>query len=105
MACCRARLVSLGRGGVSEPALLWRQSGGASRRDKHRFGLFVMKGMPTKGMRDAAEAQEVIETEFGRFPAMQFVTLASCCPGILTLTSPRLPVMKRTGIGWSEQID
>ena len=27
------------------------------------------------------------------------------CPGILNLTSPGLPVMKRTGIGRSEQID
>jgi hypothetical protein len=38
-------------------------------------------------MRDAAEAQEVIETEFGRFPAMQFVTLAELFQGL----KPKLP--------------
>ena len=56
-------------------------------RDRHRFGLFVMKGMPTRGMLAEAASQPVIETEFGRFPALQFVTLAEPFQGI----KPKLP--------------
>jgi hypothetical protein len=64
-----------------------RDLGRVMERDKHRFGLFVMKGMPTKGMRDEAASQPVIETEFGRFPALQFVTLAELFMG----RKPKLP--------------
>lgn len=64
-----------------------RDLGRVMERDKHRFGLFVMKGMPTKGMRDEAASQPVIETEFGRFPALQFVTLAELFQGL----KPKLP--------------
>lgn len=52
-----------------------------------RFGLFVMKGLPTKGKRDEAVSQLTIEFEFGRFPALQFVTLAELMMGI----KPKLP--------------
>lgn len=64
-----------------------RDLGRVMERDKHRFGLFVMKGMPTKGMRDEAASQPTIETEFGRFPALQFVTLAELFMGL----KPKLP--------------
>ncbi len=64
-----------------------RDLGRVMERDKHRFGLFVMKGMPTKGMREAAEDHPMIETEFGRFPALQFVTLAELFQGL----KPKLP--------------
>nr|WP_231382166.1 DNA methyltransferase [Sphingobium indicum] len=64
-----------------------RDLGRVMERDKHSFGLFVMKGMPTKGMRDEAASQPVIETEFGRFPALQFVTLAELFQGL----KPKLP--------------
>ncbi len=64
-----------------------RDLGRVMERDKHRFGLFVMKGAPTKGMRDEAASQPVIETEFGRFPALQFVTLAE----LFTGRKPKLP--------------
>jgi hypothetical protein len=37
--------------------------------------------MPTKGMRDEAASHELIETDFGRFPALQFVTLAELMKG------------------------
>jgi site-specific DNA-methyltransferase (adenine-specific) len=56
-------------------------------RDRHRFGLFVMKRLPTRGMLDEAASQPIIETEFGRFPALQFVTL----PELMTGRKPRLP--------------
>lgn len=64
-----------------------RDLGRVMERDKHSFGLFVMKGMPTKGMRDEAASQPIIETEFGRFPALQFVTLAELFQGL----KPKLP--------------
>ena len=64
-----------------------RDLGRVMERDKHAFGLFVMKGLPTKGMRDEAASQPMIETEFGRFPALQFVTLAELFKGI----KPKLP--------------
>ncbi len=79
-------VISVKAGDNVNPGMV-RDLGEVMRRDKHRFGLFVMKGLPTKGMRDAAEAQEVIETEFGRFPAMQFVTLAELFQGL----KPKLP--------------
>lgn len=64
-----------------------RDLGRVMERDKHRFGLFVMKGLPTKGMRDEAASQPIVETEFGRFPALQFVTLAELMMGM----KPKLP--------------
>ena len=64
-----------------------RDLGRVMERDKHRFGLFVMKSMPTSGMLREAESHPVIETEFGRFPAMQFVTLAELFQDI----KPKLP--------------
>lgn len=64
-----------------------RDLGRVMERDKHRFGLFVMKSLPTKGMRDEAASQPTIETEFGRFPALQFVTLAELFMGL----KPKLP--------------
>ena len=64
-----------------------RDLGRVMERDKHRFGLFVMKGPPTRGMLSEAASQPMIETEFGRFPALQFVTLAELMAG----SRPKLP--------------
>ena len=64
-----------------------RDLGRVMERDKHRFGLFVMKGLPTRGMLAEAASQPMIETEFGRFPALQFVTLAELFQGL----KPKLP--------------
>ena len=64
-----------------------RDLGRVMERDKHRFGLFVMKGLPTRGMLGEAASQPMIETEFGRFPALQFVTLAELFQGL----KPKLP--------------
>ncbi len=71
-----------------------RDLGRVMQRDGHRFGLFVMKGIPTKGMRDEAASHGMIEMQFGgddhagqRFPALQFVTLAELMMG----RKPRLP--------------
>jgi site-specific DNA-methyltransferase (adenine-specific) len=76
-----------------------RDLGRVMERDKHRFGLFVMKGLPTKGMRDEAASQPTIETEFGRFPALQFVTLAELFQGMKPKLPPLIsPVKKATRV-------
>lgn len=64
-----------------------RDLGRVMERDKFRFGLFIMKTMPTKGMREEAASHPTIETEFGRFPALQIVTLAELMMG----QRPKLP--------------
>ena len=89
-------VISVKAGDNVNPGMV-RDLGEVMRRDKHRFGLFVMKGMPTKGMRDAAEAQDVIETEFGRFPAMQFVTLAELFQGIKPKLPPLISPVRKAG--------
>jgi hypothetical protein len=81
----RAR-ISVKAGDVVNPNMV-RDLGRVMERDKLRFGLFVMKSMPTKGMRAEADSQPTIETEFGRFPALQFVTLAELFQGL----KPKLP--------------
>jgi site-specific DNA-methyltransferase (adenine-specific) len=79
-------VISVKAGDNVNPAMV-RDLGDVMRRDKHRFGLFIMKAMPTKGMRDAADAHPLIETEFGRFPALQIVTIAQFFHG----PPPKLP--------------
>ena len=71
-----------------------RDLGRVMQRDGHQFGLFVMKGMPTKGMRDEAASHGLVEVQFGgdsaqgqRFSALQFVTLAELFQGM----KPKLP--------------
>jgi hypothetical protein len=76
-----------------------RDLGRVMERDKHRFGLFIMKGMPTKGMRDEATSQPIIETDFGRFPSLQFVTLAELFQGLKPKLPPLIsPVKKATRV-------
>ena len=79
-------VISVKAGDIVNPNMV-RDLGRVMERDKHRFGLFVMKSMPTKGMRAEADSQPTIETEFGRFPALQFVTLAELFQGL----KPKLP--------------
>jgi site-specific DNA-methyltransferase (adenine-specific) len=64
-----------------------RDLGRVMERDKHRFGLFITAAMPTKGVRDEIASHPLIETEFGRFPAMQVVTIAELIHG----PKPKLP--------------
>ncbi len=68
------------------PAMV-RDLGQVMKRDGHEFGLFIMKGLPTKGMREEAASHPLIETQFGRFPALQIVTLAQFFHG----PTPQLP--------------
>ena len=71
-----------------------RDLGRVMARDNHKFGLFVMKGMPTSGMLKEAASHPMVELRIGgdqhnlpRFPALQFVTLAELFQGM----KPKLP--------------
>jgi site-specific DNA-methyltransferase (adenine-specific) len=64
-----------------------RDLGRVMERDHHHFGLFVTAAMPTKGVRDEIASHPLIETEFGRFPAMQVVTIAE----LIHRPKPKLP--------------
>jgi site-specific DNA-methyltransferase (adenine-specific) len=76
-----------------------RDLGRVMERDKHRFGLFIMKGLPTKGMRDEAASHPIIETDFGRFPALQIFTLAEIFQGMKPKLPPTIsPVKKATRV-------
>jgi len=84
-------VISVKAGDIVNPNMV-RDLGGVMERDKHRFGLFIMKSLPTKGMCEEAASHPTIETEFGRFPALQIVTLAELmhdhCPKLPPLISP-----------------
>lgn len=64
-----------------------RDLGRVMERDKHRFGLFIVAAMPTKGVRQEIDSHPLIETQWGRFPAMQVVTIAELIHG----PPPKLP--------------
>lgn len=87
-------VISVKAGDIVNPTMV-RDLGRVMERDKHRFGLFVMKTLPTKGMRDEAASQPMIETDFGRFPALQFVTLAEIFQGIRPKLPPMIPPGRR----------
>lgn len=74
-----------------------RDLGRVMERDGHRFGLFVMKGLPTRGMQAEAASHPMIETEWGRFPAMQFVTLAELFGGLKPKLPPLISPVKKAG--------
>ena len=75
------------KGGENLNPGMVRDLGRVMERDKHRFGLFITAAMPTKGVRDEIASHPLIETEFGRFPAMQVVTIAELIHG----PKPKLP--------------
>ena len=68
-------VISVKGGEHLNPAMV-RDLGRVMERDKHRFGLFIVAAMPTKGVLAEIASHPLIETEFGRFPAMQVVTIA-----------------------------
>ena len=79
-----------------------RDLGRVMERDGHRFGLFIMKSMPTKGMREEAASHKLIEMQFGgnevegkRFPALQIVTLAELMMGKRPSLPPLISPVKK----------
>jgi site-specific DNA-methyltransferase (adenine-specific) len=75
------------KGGENLNPGMVRDLGRVMERDKHRFGLFITAAMPTKGVRDEIASHPLIETQWGRFPAMQVVTIAELIHG----PKPKLP--------------
>ncbi|OYY89629.1 MAG: site-specific DNA-methyltransferase [Sphingomonas sp. 28-66-16] len=54
---------------------------------EHKLGLFVCAALPTKGMTEEAASHGLIETDWGRFPALQTFTLAE----LFQDRAPKLP--------------
>jgi site-specific DNA-methyltransferase (adenine-specific) len=79
-------VISVKAGGNVNPNMV-RDIGRVMARDAHKLGLFVTATLPTKGMVEEANSHGLIETEFGRFPALQTYTLAELFGDI----RPKLP--------------
>lgn len=84
----RTGVISVKAGQNVNPGMV-RDLWGVMQRDGHALGLFVCAATPTRGMVEEAAAHGLMETEFGRFPALQIFTLADLFEG----RSPRLPPM------------
>lgn len=68
-------VISVKAGNNVNPAMV-RDLWGVMQRDGHKLGLFVSAALPTRGMEQEAASHGLVETEFGRFPALQIFTLA-----------------------------
>ncbi len=79
-------VISVKAGGNVNPNMV-RDIGRVMARDGHKLGLFVTATLPTKGMVEEANSHGLIETEFGRFSALQTYTLAELFGDI----RPKLP--------------
>jgi site-specific DNA-methyltransferase (adenine-specific) len=79
-------VISVKAGHNVNPGMV-RDLGRVMSRDGHNLGLFVSATPPTKGMDEEANSHGLIETEFGRFPALQIFTLAE----LFEDRQPRLP--------------
>ena len=79
-------VISVKGGETINPAMV-RDLGRVMARDGHKFGLFIAAAMPTKCVREEIASHPLVETEFGRFPAMQVVTMAQFFHG----PKPELP--------------
>jgi DNA modification methylase len=73
-------VISVKGGEHLNPAMV-RDLGRVMERDRHRFGLFICNAMPTKGVLAEIASHPMIETDFGRFPAMQVVVTAQLIHG------------------------
>ncbi len=79
-------VISVKAGNNVNPAMV-RDLGRVMQRDGHRIGLFVCAAAPTRGMEQEADSHGLVQTEFGRFPALQIFTLAE----LFADRHPRLP--------------
>jgi site-specific DNA-methyltransferase (adenine-specific) len=79
-------VISVKAGANVNPAMV-RDIGRVMQRDGHKLGLFVTAAQPTSGMETEANSHGLVETEFGRFPALQIFTLAE----LFQDRAPRLP--------------
>ena len=79
-------MISVKAGQTINPAML-RDLSGVMQRDGHKLGIFVCASRPTRGIVQEAASHGLVETEFGRFPALQVFTLEDLFDG----RSPHLP--------------
>lgn len=79
-------MISVKAGQTVNPAMV-RDLWGVMQRDRHQLGLFVCAVPPTRGVTQEADCHGLVETEFGRFPALQIFTLKDLFDG----RTPRLP--------------
>lgn len=79
-------VISVKAGNNVNPGMV-RDLGRVMARDGHKLGLFVCAVLPTKGMTDEAASHGLIETDWGRFPALQTFTLAE----LFQDRAPKLP--------------
>ena len=94
----RTGVISVKAGDNVNPAMV-RDLGQVMKRDGHEFGLFIMKSLPTKGMREEAASHPLVETQWGRFPALQIVTIAQFFHGPMPQLPPLVsPVKKATRV-------
>ena len=70
-----AGVISVKAGHNVNPGMV-RDLGRVMQRDGHKLGLFVCAALPTRGMEEEANSHGLVETEFGRFPALQLFTIA-----------------------------
>jgi hypothetical protein len=90
----RTGVISVKAGDNVNPNMV-RDLGRVMQRDGHEFGLFVMKGLPTKGMEAEANSHPLVETQWGRFPALQIVTLAELFAGKRPALPPLISPVKK----------
>jgi site-specific DNA-methyltransferase (adenine-specific) len=81
-------VISVKAGANVNPGMV-RDLGRVMQRDGHKLGLFVTAALPTRGMEEEANSHGLVETEFGRFPALQCFTLAE----LFQDRSPKLPLL------------
>lgn len=87
-------VISVKAGDNVNPAMV-RDLGQVMKRDGHELGLLIMKSLPTRGMEQEANSHPLIETEFGRFPALQIVTLAQFFHGPMPKLPPLISPVKK----------
>jgi site-specific DNA-methyltransferase (adenine-specific) len=87
-------VISVKAGGNVNPNMV-RDIGRVMARDGHKLGLFVTATLPTKGMIEEANSHGLIETDFGRFPALQTYTLAELFGDIRPKLPPLVSVNRR----------
>ena len=87
-------VISVKAGNNINPAMV-RDLWGVMQRDGHKLGLFVSAAVPTRGMAQEADAHGLVETEFGRFPALQIFTLAELFGGRHPMLPPLVSPNRR----------
>jgi site-specific DNA-methyltransferase (adenine-specific) len=90
----RTGVISVKAGDNVNPNMV-RDLGRVMQRDGHEFGLFVMKALPTRGMEAEANSHPLVETQWGRFPALQIVTLAELFAGKRPALPPLISPVKK----------